>query len=157
MLAIVAVVLAVSYAMPVRSWLYQRSQLAAVDAQRTVLLDDLAELQEERQRWRDPAFVRAQARERLNYVTPGEVGVVVLGLEPETTSLPVAGPGGLVTPEVQQDRPWWSTLWTGMEVAGSAEPGEASPGRPTSVPEESVGGLDSGLADEAAAPPGVGG
>ena len=33
---------------------------------------------EERKRWSDPAYIRAQARDRLYYVMPGEVSYLVL-------------------------------------------------------------------------------
>jgi cell division protein FtsB len=56
----------------------QRQQIAdlqAIAAQRTA---ELTELQKQRARWDDPAYVRAQARDRLYYVMPGEVSYLVL-------------------------------------------------------------------------------
>lgn len=42
---------------------------------------DIVEMQRERDRWRDPNFIRAQARDRLYYVMPGEVGLLVMNAE----------------------------------------------------------------------------
>ena len=59
----------------------KRDQLAAVSEQRDALEAEVAELRDAVEMWRDPAYVRAQARERLNYVRPGVVGLIVLGTE----------------------------------------------------------------------------
>ena len=39
---------------------------------------DLTELEKQRARWDDPAYVRAQARDRLYYVMPGEISYLVI-------------------------------------------------------------------------------
>jgi cell division protein FtsB len=56
----------------------QRQQIAdlqSIASQRTA---ELTELQKQRARWDDPAYVRAQARDRLYYVMPGEISYLVL-------------------------------------------------------------------------------
>ena len=45
---------------------------------------DVAALEGERERWRDPAYVEQQARQRLKFVKPGERSYTVL--DPEPTS-----------------------------------------------------------------------
>ena len=53
--------------------------------------------------WEDPAFVIAQARSRLHFVFPGEVGYVVLGEDDRP-----------IVPEEQrtdEQSPWYSRLW----------------------------------------------
>lgn len=39
---------------------------------------DIIDMQKERDRWRDPNFIKAQARDRLYYVMPGEVSFLVM-------------------------------------------------------------------------------
>ena len=78
-------ILAASYAVPVRAWLDQRAQLGEVAVERDELAAQVADLQAAVDLWDDPAYVRAQARERLNFVLPGEVGLVVLGTESTPT------------------------------------------------------------------------
>ncbi|WP_249353730.1 septum formation initiator family protein [Microbacterium sp. 2FI] len=51
----------------------QRQQIAALEAAVEVSRDDVAELEAQRERWADPAYITTQARERLYYVRPGEV------------------------------------------------------------------------------------
>ena len=111
-LAIVVGVLAVSYAYPLRAWYDQHSRRSALEQESAELRASINELETELQLWDDPAFVRAQARERLNFIMPGEVGYVVVdeagATQPVTTAegIPVTAGG-----------PWYSRLWASMEAA----------------------------------------
>jgi hypothetical protein len=42
---------------------------------------DVIDMEIERDRWRDPNFIRAQARDRLYYVMPGEVSYLVMNAD----------------------------------------------------------------------------
>jgi cell division protein FtsB len=113
-LALVVCMLAISLAYPLREYLAQRSQLTdyrslVADQQRRV-----AQLEKQRARWQDPAYVAAQARERLHYVMPGETSYVVLE-SPEDKA-----PDGVVAaePSVTVKSPWFTDLWHSVEVAG---------------------------------------
>ena len=59
-------------------WFEQRQAIADLQAQVQARKDDLKNMQVQRNRWNDPSFVRAQARNRLFYVMPGEVSYVVM-------------------------------------------------------------------------------
>lgn len=68
------VVLAAFVLVPtVGTYLDQRQRIAALERSVELTEDQIAELEAERERWRDPAFITTQARERLYYVRPGEV------------------------------------------------------------------------------------
>ena len=112
-------ILAASYAFPVRAWLDQREQLSDLGAQRDALAAEVEALEQSRDLWNDPAYVRSQARERLNYVLPGEVGLVVLGTESTTPDEPVTG---TLVPASESDQPWWSTLVTAFSEVGAGDP-----------------------------------
>lgn len=118
----VLAILAVSYALPVRAWLDQRAQLGEVAAERDELAAEVAELQGALELWDDPAYVRAQARERLNFVMPGEVGLIVIGTE--STAPPEPATGALV-PAAEGEQPWWSTLLSAFTEVGNGEPAAA--------------------------------
>jgi cell division protein FtsB len=120
-LALVLALLAISYAYPVQAFFHQRALLADAQAQRAALQAELADLQQQQRRWDDPAYVRAQARERLGFTMPGEVGLVVVGSEEVTGPPPPTGP---VVPAIGADRAWWQRLWAGVELAGSPPPDE---------------------------------
>jgi cell division protein FtsB len=74
--------------------LEQRQQIAALEQQVEDAENSLEELTEERARWDDPTYIEAQARERLNYVFPGDHSYVVLddsSTEPTQNGQPVSG------------------------------------------------------------------
>ncbi len=56
----------------------QRQVVADLQAEADQKQADLTELEQQRARWDDPAYVRAQARDRLYYVMPGEISYLVI-------------------------------------------------------------------------------
>jgi len=100
-LALVVCALALTVVVPLRNYVSQRQELAAVTQRQEALAADVAALQAERARLSDPAEVEAQARSRLGYVIPGEVPYVVqLPSSPTAKAAPATG-GAL----------WYRTLW----------------------------------------------
>ncbi|MFJ6653035.1 septum formation initiator family protein [Microbacterium sp. NPDC091313] len=72
------VVLAAFVLVPtVGTYVDQRQQVAALQQSVAVSEADVADLEAQRQRWSDPAYITTQARERLYYVRPGEVVYLV--------------------------------------------------------------------------------
>ncbi|MEZ5214548.1 MAG: septum formation initiator family protein [Microbacterium sp.] len=72
------VVLAVFVLVPtVGTYLSQRQQIAALEQSVQLTTDQVATLEQQKQRWADPAYVTSQARARLYYVRPGEVVYLV--------------------------------------------------------------------------------
>lgn len=65
----------------------QRQKIAALEASVQVSEEQIAELEQERERWDDPAYITTQARERLYYVKPGEV-VFLIDNDLDATDLP---------------------------------------------------------------------
>lgn len=55
----------------------QRQQIAALEAAVLLSEQEVADLEAQRERWSDPAYITTQARERLYYVKPGEVVYLV--------------------------------------------------------------------------------
>jgi len=56
----------------------QQQQLADIRAQVAESEADVEAMKTERERWEDPVYIRAQARNRLYYVMPGEVSYLVM-------------------------------------------------------------------------------
>ncbi len=108
-LALVAVVLLISMAVPVRAWLAQRAQIADLREQVDAATERVDALQVQKKRWNDPAFVAAQARDRLHFVLRGEVGYVTVGA-------PAAAATAL-DPGQSTDQPWYATLWSAVQEA----------------------------------------
>ena len=68
------VVLAAFVLVPtIGTYVDQRQRIAALAIAVSVSEDEVADLKAQRERWRDPAYITTQARERLYYVKPGEV------------------------------------------------------------------------------------
>ena len=109
-IAVVALVLLVLLAPTVRSYFAQRGDIAALERQVAQGEERVAQLEAERERWRDPAFVEQQARERLKFVRPGEVAYTVIGAD-EIEELQVA------TGQVSEQRPWYDRVWASIGQA----------------------------------------
>jgi cell division protein FtsB len=77
MLAMVLCALALSIAVPLRTYLAQRDELRAVTADQEQLKAAVAELERRKQQLSDPAQVEIEARKRLHYVRPGETPYIV--------------------------------------------------------------------------------
>jgi len=73
----------------VQSYLNQRRQIVEIEQSIQLAKDAVVDMQAERDRWQDPAYIRSQARDRLYYVLPGEVSYLVMdsdGLDFSDTS-----------------------------------------------------------------------
>ena len=104
LLAALVCVLVLSMAVPLRNYLGQRAELAAVYEQQHILADKIAELARRRGLLADPEHVETQARTRLRYVRPGEAPYLVQ-LPPSTTV--TAGSDSVPMPT----QPWYGQLW----------------------------------------------
>lgn len=114
--AMVALVVA-SVALPLRDLVAQRNRINALRDRQAVATSELKQMNAEIARWNDPAFVAVQARERLHFVLPGEVGYVVL----EADSSPVLYKGVV---SQQRSQSWYAAMWDGIKAAG----GKGAPG-----------------------------
>jgi Septum formation initiator len=101
-LAIVVCALALTVAVPLRNYVAQRQELAAVSDQQQALAAEVDQLAQQRARLSDPAEIAAQARSRLGYVAPGEVPYVV-----QLPPVPDTGPA----PDADSGVPWYRRLW----------------------------------------------
>ncbi|MFD1811312.1 FtsB family cell division protein, partial [Rhodococcus gannanensis] len=104
-LAMVLCAVVLTLAMPLSTYLSQRSEAEQVAEQREQLEADVARLTRENEQADDPAHVKAQARERLQYVMPGETPYQVQ--LPGATAPPVED---LTKPKHDND-PWYTDLW----------------------------------------------
>ncbi len=77
-----AVVCALVLAPPLRLYLQQQRDIAGLRDEITAREQDVEGLSTEVDLWQEDAYVAAQARDRLNFVMPGETGFVVPDPEP---------------------------------------------------------------------------
>ena len=120
-LVLVLAVLMVSYASSMRAYLEQRHHLDTLADSIATSEANIAELEREKARWEDPAYVRSQARERFGWVLPGEIGYQVI----DEDGKPLGHDDSLTdaaAPSEEDERPeWWQAAWESMEVAGNPE------------------------------------
>ena len=112
-LAVAIASVALALALPFKVWLGQRGQISALQAQTHQQEKQVADLQQQAQRWNDPAYVEQQARLRLHYAMPGEKTYVVLG-KPRAHHKANA----TATTQPTLRGPWYSRLWQSLEAAG---------------------------------------
>ncbi|HTI19882.1 MAG TPA: septum formation initiator family protein [Kutzneria sp.] len=113
-LAMVVCALALSVAVPLRTYLTQHAQVEQELAQQAKLEQQAAQLEQRKQQLADPAQIQAEARSRLGMVMPGET--------PYTVQLPGDGQqGGQRGPSQQQaaNGPWFEHLWDSITGGGS--------------------------------------
>jgi cell division protein FtsB len=141
-LAAVVCVLTLTIAGPVRTYFAQRTEMSQLIATEAALREQIAELEEQKAKLADPAFIAAQARERLGFVMPGDIPYQVQ-LPPSAVNpdQPEALPNGVETPS----GPWYSALW--KTIADDPHPPPAPvppppppPGAPLPPPEPVPGG-----------------
>lgn len=118
----VLVVLGVSFAGSLRVWVLQSGELATAQSQIEQRQARVAELEDELARWDDPAFVRAEARTRLGWVMPGEVGYRVIGADGKVLSGSdeIEGVGAARASGLEAR--WWDRLSASLEQADEPAP-----------------------------------
>lgn len=101
------------------SFVQQRQQLAQLRAQVAAAQARNDDLQADLDRWQDPAYVQAQARQRLSFVMPGEKAFRVV--DPQT--VPDVEPAEKSGPSSALDDagtgPWYQAVWASVEAAGA--------------------------------------
>ncbi|SNS47053.1 FtsB family cell division protein [Rhodococcoides kyotonense] len=116
-LAVVVCALALTLAMPLRTYFSQRAELSQVLADREGLQNDVRNLELEKSQLNEPARIAAEARTRLFWVMPGET--------PYTVQLPgdVAKSDAEEQATKQSEGPWYRDLWeSAVQPQPSDEP-----------------------------------
>lgn len=136
-LAVALCAVLVTLAYPARELLAQRAQIAALHAQVDAQQARVDALKATQSRWSDPAYVEAQARDRLHFVMPGQTQYIVLGSQSGAS----AGAGGsgsasgtsAATPTPSGGDAWFDRLWHSVQAAGaSAAPEHPGTGQSSS-------------------------
>ena len=119
-LAVVLLILTISYATSLRIYFAQAHEIASTKAEIAERQQRIRQLQGELARWEDEAYVRTQARERLGWVVPGETGYTVV----DADGKPLGG-GAKINAEAAPVEPqdtWWSKLWGSVQAADQPTP-----------------------------------
>lgn len=137
-LVLVLIVLLISYATTLRVYFNQQYEMAEAKRQIAQHQQSISELTDEIKRWQDPEYVKTQARERLGWVVPGEIGFQVVGPNNE----PYAGGsqiGSAQLPEGEYAKTWWDRVWGSVVTADDPEPVDKGASGPVVSVESSEG------------------
>jgi cell division protein FtsB len=99
-------IFALVLAPPIQHYFTQRAQINALQAQVDSDRSALEAARLELTRWQDPEYVKAQARERLHFVMPGERQYIVTGTpngDGEITTNKVAD-------QLEDGSPWYTRM-----------------------------------------------
>lgn len=114
---------------PLRSFIAQQEQIRSLSAELESREEHISELEQSIALWNDPDYVRAQARDRLGYVMPGETLYVVSGGADD--------PAKAAQEKIDRANnarraitPFYVTMWDSISIAGKA----AHEGNPQNVP-----------------------
>jgi cell division protein FtsB len=113
-LLVVVGLLVISYVGTMRIYLNQQSDMATARTQIAERQATIAQLQDELSRWNDPSYIKTQARERLGWVMPGEVGYRVIGTDGKVVSGEVGSIKGNNDPANQA---WYERIWSSVQTA----------------------------------------
>ena len=131
-LAAVVCVLTLTIAGPVRTYFAQRTEMEQLAATEAALRHQIADLEQQKGKLNDPAYIAAQARQRLGFVKPGDIPFQVQ-LPPGAAT--AAQPGGDATKPANND-PWYTSLWHTIADAPHLPPAAT----PTPAPPPPPGG-----------------
>jgi cell division protein FtsB len=110
----VVLLLVASYTSTLHAWWEQRGDIQASKAEIVMRKQAIADLEDEKDRWNDPAYVKQQARSRFGWVMPGEVGYRVIGADGVVRGdVPTLDePPEATTPQ------WYDKLWGSVKQSG---------------------------------------
>ena len=106
----------ITLAIPVKQLLDQQTRINDLRDRQAANILLIEKLQQDVDRWQDPAYVRAQARSRLHYVMPHEIGYIVLEADD------VAAVTTVNTTMNGTKTAWYTTMWNSLEDAGKTSP-----------------------------------
>lgn len=103
----------------VGTYMDQRQQIQALRSAVQLSQSEVSDLQMQRDRWSDPAYIRTQARERLGYTFPGEI-VYLIDNDLPASATPQEQDD--VTGDVGQTRTdWMAQLVRSVAASGAAQ------------------------------------
>jgi cell division protein FtsB len=125
-LAAVICVLTLTIAGPVRTYFAQRTEMNQLAASEAALRRQIADLEQKKVKLGDPAYIAAQARERLGFVRPGDIPFQVQ-LPPTAAVSPQPGSD---TAKPASNDPWYTSLWHTIADVPHLPPANVPPAPP---------------------------
>ena len=105
-LATILFLMALTIAPPIKNYFTQRAQISALKSQVESNNAALEQARKDLLMWRDPEFIKSQARERLHFVLPGERQYIVTDSEGQYTQ----ESGTTVANKIPDGQPWYARM-----------------------------------------------
>ncbi|MEC3916919.1 FtsB family cell division protein [Nocardia sp. CDC160] len=121
LLAAVLCGLALTLAVPLRTYFTQRSDAQELALQHRQLEEEVANLRDRRAQQQDPNYIKAEARDRLRLVMPGDTPYIVQIPDIEQPAIPTQA----AKPKAPD--PWYTQVWHSIS---SPQPGPPTPPPP---------------------------
>jgi cell division protein FtsB len=118
-LAFVLVVLLLAYAYPVRIYLNQQAQIAALESSQAAQRLRIQQKQGQVAKWNDTEYIIAMAHKRLQMVLPGDV--VYLVTDPSVADQNLGGDPD--AGKAKDTGPWYGQLWSSLQAADKPRTG----------------------------------
>lgn len=110
--AIVSIIAIGIIAVPAQQLISQNFRITNLQSELQDYKTVIGDLQTEKDRWKDPAYVKAQVRQRIQYVMPNEVGYIVLESEDVGAAINYKL-GSPIPPD-----PWFRVILESLQTAG---------------------------------------
>jgi len=114
-LGVVLFLLALMLAPPTQRYFAQRAQIGAFSAQVSANSQALTQAAHELRLWRDPEYIKSQARERLHFILPGERSYIVTDPTAPTATQPTTA----VAKDLPSGLPWYNRLISSITETGA--------------------------------------
>jgi len=115
-LAVVIFMLAVLLAPPAQRFFAQRAQISALQHQLSASEDRVKQARAELERWKDPAYIKAQARTRLHFVMPGETQYIVI--DPNTSETQHSS-SAAIADALPAQAAWYQRLVSSVQIVAN--------------------------------------
>jgi cell division protein FtsB len=115
-LAVVLLTITVLLAPSVRTYLQQRADITALQQDIEAKKQAQSDLKNDLSRWSDPAYIKQQARDRVNMMMPGETGYWVYDGSGSSAAAedPATGATG-TSSSSPENLPWVDGLWQSIQ------------------------------------------
>ena len=105
-LAAILFAMALTIAPPIKHYFTQRAQISALKSQVESNNAALEQARKDLLKWRDPEYIKSQARERLHFVLPGERQYIVTDSNGQYTQ----ESGTTVANKIPDGQPWYARM-----------------------------------------------
>jgi hypothetical protein len=108
--------LLLALAPPLQRYFSQRAQISAASAKVNALQSSVDQVQQELEKWRDPNYVKSQARARLHFVMPGERQYLI-----DTGNGFTASAEKSIASDIPTSLPWYTKLISSITQVSNAK------------------------------------